>query len=110
MSDKTNTTGRWAIAFSNYIGKIGGCEVDKKSLFTLMVVKALTGESGFMTNPSMIKTDKNEVVFGHCTIGLKQTERVIIRNHFETLSGVAIQGLLPTWDVTILRCGNASHD
>ena len=91
-------------------GIIAGCEGDLQSLFTLMMVKALTGKEGFMANPSKLKEKQNEVVFGHCTIGLHQTERFIIRNHFETQSGVAIQGLMPTGDVTIVRCGNESLD
>ena len=99
-----------ALALLNDEGIIAGCEGDLQSLFTLMVVKALTGASGFMANPSMIKEAKNEIIFGHCTIGLHQTERFIIRNHFETQSGVAIQGLMPTGEVTIFRCGNESLD
>ena len=110
LIDQTKTTGCLALSLLNDEGIIAGCEGDLQSLFTLMVIKALTGASGFMTNPSMIKESKNEVIFGHCTIGLHQTERYIIRNHFETLSGVAIQGLMPTGDVTILRCGNESLD
>ena len=106
----TKTTGCLALALLNDEGIIAGCEGDLQSLFTLMVVKALTGASGFMANPSMIKEDKNEIIFGHCTIGLHQTERFIIRNHFETQSGVAIQGLMPTGEVTIFRCGNESLD
>ena len=42
--------------------------------------------------------------------GLKQTERYIIRNHFETEKGIAIQGLLPTGDVTIIKCGGECLD
>ena len=110
LIEQTKTTGCLALSLLNDEGIIAGCEGDLQSLFTLMIVKAITGESGFMANPSMIKEEKKEVVFGHCTIGLKQTERFIIRNHFETQSGVAIQGLMPTGDVTILRCGNESLD
>ena len=58
-----------------------------------------------MANPSTINTRTNELILAHCTIGLKQTERYIIRNHFETEKGIAIQGLLPTGDVTIVKCG-----
>ena len=50
------------------------------------------------------------VILAHCTVGLKQTERYIIRNHFETEKGIAIQGLLPTGDVTIIKCGGECLD
>ena len=63
-----------------------------------------------MANPSMINTRTNELILAHCTIGLKQTERYIIRNHFETEKGIAIQGLLPTGDVTIIKCGGECLD
>ena len=39
-----------------------------------------------------------------------QTEKYIIRNHFETESGIGIQGLLPTGDVTIVKCGGECLD
>ena len=41
----------------------------------------------------MINSRTNELILAHCTIGLKQTERYIIRNHFETEKGIAIQGV-----------------
>ena len=46
----------------------------------------------------------------HCTIGIAQTEQFIIRNHFETESGIGIQGILPTGDVTIVKCGGECLD
>ena len=63
-----------------------------------------------MANPSMINSRTNELILAHCTVGLKQTERYIIRNHFETEKGIAIQGLLPTGDVTIVKCGGECLD
>lgn len=86
-------------------GIIAGCEGDLQSVFTLLVAKALTGKVGFMANPSMINARNNEIILAHCTIGMKQTERYIIRNHFETESGIGIQGLLPEGDVTFEKCG-----
>ena len=37
-------------------------------------------------------------------------EQFIIRNHFETESGIGIQGILPTGDVTIVKCGGECLD
>lgn len=63
-----------------------------------------------MANPSMINARTNEIILAHCTIGIAQTEQFIIRNHFETESGIGIQGILPTGDVTIVKCGSESLD
>ena len=52
----------------------------------------------------------NEIILAHCTIGIAQTEQFIIRNHFETEGGIGIQGILPTGDVTIVKCGSESLD
>ena len=110
LIERTGTTGCLALAMLNDEGIIAGCEGDLQSVFTLLVAKALTGKVGFMANPSMINARNNEIILAHCTIGMKQTERYIIRNHFETESGIGIQGLLPEGDVTIVKCGGECLD
>ena len=76
----------------------------------MLAAKVLTGKPAFMANPSMINARTNELIFAHCTIGIAQTEQFIIRNHFETESGIGIQGILPTGDVTIVKCGGECLD
>ena len=110
LIEQIDTTGCVALSLLNDDGIIAGCEGDLQSVFTLLAVKALTGKDGFMANPSMINSRTNELILAHCTVGLKQTERYIIRNHFETEKGIAIQGLLPTGDVTIIKCGGECLD
>ena len=110
LMERTGTTGCLALAMLNDEGIIAGCEGDLQSVFTLLAAKALTGKVGFMANPSMINARSNEIILAHCTIGMKQTERYIIRSHFETESGIGIQGLLPTGDVTIVKCGGECLD
>lgn len=110
LIERTGTTGCLALALLNDDGILAGCEGDLQSIFTLLATKALTGKVGFMANPSMINTRTNEIVLAHCTIGTKQTDRYIIRNHFETESGIGIQGLLPTGDVTLIKCGGECLD
>lgn len=110
MIDETETTGCLALAMLNDDGIIAGCEGDLQSVFTLLIAKALTGQDGFMANPSMINAQSNELVLAHCSIGLNQTEQFIIRNHFETEKGIAIQGILPAGEVTIFRCGGEALD
>ena len=110
LIDQTGTTGCLALALLNDEGIIAGCEGDLQSIFTMLAVKVLTGKPAFMANPSMINARTNEIILAHCTIGIKQTEQFIIRNHFETESGIGIQGILPTGDVTIVKCGGECLD
>lgn len=106
----TCTTGCLALALLNDDGIVAGCEGDMQSIFTMLLVKRLTGLDSFMANPALIDTDQNEVTFAHCTIGLRQIDRYIIRSHFESQSGVAIQGILPEGDVTIVKFGGRNLD
>ncbi len=104
------TTGCLALALLNDEGIVAGCEGDLQSIFTLVVAKAVTGQTGFMANPSMINPRTNEMTLAHCTVGLAQTESYIIRSHFESGIGVAIQGVLPLGEVTVLRFGGVGLD
>lgn len=108
--EQTDITGCLALSLLNDEGIIAGCEGDLQSIFTLLAVKALTGKAGFMANPSMITARTNELILAHCTVGLKLTDRYIIRNHFESEKSIGIQGLLPTGDVTIVKCGGECLD
>lgn len=108
--EKLGTTGCLALSLLNDDGIPAGCEGDLQSIFTLLATQALTHTNGFMANPSMIDAQTNEVIFSHCTIGINQTGKYIIRNHFESETGISIQGILPTGEVTILKCGGESLD
>ncbi len=110
LIERTGTTGCLALSLLNDEGILAGCEGDLQSVFTMLAARALTGQAGFMANPSMIVPRSNEIILAHCTIGTTQTDRYVIRNHFETEAGVGIQGILPTGDVTILRCGGQCLD
>jgi len=110
LIERTGTTGCLALSLLNDEGIVAGCEGDLQSIFTLLAIKALTGKVGFMANPSMVNTRNNEIVLAHCTIGTSLTEQYIIRNHFETESGIGIQGIMPTGDVTIVKCGGECLD
>lgn len=110
LIEATGTTGCLALALLNDEGIYAGCEGDLQSIFTMLAVRTITGKDTFMANPSMINTRTNEIILSHCTIGIKQTEQYIIRNHFETGVGIAIQGILPMGEVTIVKCGGESLD
>lgn len=110
LIEQTGITGYLVLALLNDEGIIAGCEGDLQSIFSMLVAKALTGKSTFMGNPSLINAHTNEIILAHCTIGIAQTEKFIIRNNFETESGIGIQGILPTGDVTIVKCGGECLD
>lgn len=110
LLEQLRTTGCMALSLLNDDGIVAGCEGDLQSIFTLLTVKAVTGQCGFMGNPSMLDQSSNEVLLAHCTVATSLTERYIIRNHFESCSGIGIQGILPTGEVTIVKCGGESLD
>lgn len=110
LIEVTETTGCLALALLNDEGIYAGCEGDLQSIFTMLAVHTITEKDAFMANPSMINTRTNEIILSHCTIGIQQTEQYIIRNHFETGVGIAIQGILPMGEVTIVKCGGESLD
>ncbi|MFA6812288.1 MAG: fucose isomerase [Bacteroidaceae bacterium] len=108
--DQIGTTGCLALSLLNDEGIIAGCEGDLQSIFTMLVVKALTGKSTFMGNPAKIDIESNILTLAHCTIGLKQTKDYTIRSHFESKIGIAIQGTLSEGDVSIIKCGGECLD
>ena len=102
----TRTTGCVALALLNQEGIPAGCEGDEQTLLTMLAVQAATGEMTFMANPSMILDNAaHEMVFAHCTIAPAMTDRYIVRNHYESLSGVAVEGIFDPMDVTVVKCG-----
>ena len=110
LIDMFDTTGCMALSLLNDDGIVAGCEGDLQSIFTMLAIRTLTGKESFMANPSLINAANNQIVLAHCTIGLHQTDRYIIRNHFESERGIAIQGIVPTGEVTIVKCGSESLD
>ena len=102
----TRTTGCVALALFNQEGIPAGCEGDEQTLLTMLAVQAATGEMTFMANPSKIlDNDAHEMVFAHCTIAPAMTDRYIVRDHYESLSGVAVEGIIDPMDMTVVKCG-----
>ena len=110
LIEKLGTTGCLALSLLNDEGIPAGCEGDLQSIFTMLIAKVLTNQTGFMANPSFINEEQNELVVAHCTIATKMTDRFIIRNHFESETGVAIQGILHEGEITVLKCGGECLD
>lgn len=107
LLDRLKTTGCLSLALLNDEGVPAGCEGDMMSILTLLVAREVFGTAGFMCNPTIIDDVKNEIMLAHCTIGLRQTQKYIIRSHFESLSGIAIQGIMPQGDITIFKMGGS---
>ncbi len=86
-----------------------GCEGDIPSILGLRWIRTLTGQTGWMANPSEIKvrngSEDAEMVVAHCTAPRSILSRYGLRSHFESGLGVAIAGIVPVGDVTLLRIG-----
>ena len=95
-------TGCIALSKLNDEGIPASCEGDIPTLLTMMIVKRLTGELCFQVNPARIQND-GQMLFAHCTLPLKMTEKHEFTTHFESGIGVAIHGDLPTGDYTLVK-------
>ena len=98
-------TGCIALSKLNDEGVPAACEGDIPALLTMMVCKRLTGELCFQVNPARIKAD-GEMLFAHCTLPTRMTEKHEYTTHFESGIGVAIHGDLPTGDYTLVKLSN----
>ena len=102
----TRTTGCVALALLNQEGIPAGCEGDEQTLLTMLAIQTATGEMTFMANPSKILDNAaHGMVFAHCTIAPAMTDRYIVRDHYESLSGVAVEGVFEPMDMTVVKCG-----
>ena len=95
-------TGCIALSKLNDEGIPAACEGDIPTLLTMMLCKKITGEPCFQVNPARIQAN-GEMLFAHCTLPLKMTEKYEFTTHFESGIGVAIHGDLPTGDYTLVK-------
>ena len=102
------TTSCLALALLNDEGIVAGCEGDMQSLLSMYLAKRLCNETAFMANPSQL-TDESSML-AHCTIPLSMCNETVVRSHFESGIGVAIQGLLPLTDYTLFKWGGPKLD
>lgn len=103
-------TGYLAVALLNDDGIPAGSEGDLQAIMTLLMIKELVGQQGFISNPVFVDVPKNEILLAHDTIGIKMTDSFIIRNHFDTEKGIAIQGIMHEGNVTLFKCGGECLD
>ena len=83
-----------ALALLNEEGITAGCEGDLPALLTMHMIRELTGRSSFQANPSYIDTEKNTVLFAHCTLPLNMTTDYSLTTHFESGLGIGIKGTM----------------
>ena len=96
-------TGCLALAQLNAEGYVAGCEGDIPAMVSMMIVRSLTGLSGFQANSSSINPETGEMLFAHCTIPLNMVERYELDTHFESGIGTAVRGFMAKGDVTIFK-------
>jgi hypothetical protein len=84
----------------NDSGLVGGCEGDIKSALTMMVVGALTGRPGYISDP-VIDTSRNQIVYVHCVAPTRvfgpggPASPFHIRSHSEDRKGAVVRSLMP---------------
>ena len=96
-------TGCLALARLNSEGIVAGCEGDVPAALSMMIIRALTGVSGFQANPSTIDPETGEILFAHCTIPLNMVERYELDTHYESGIGVGVRGYMKEGPVTIFK-------
>lgn len=97
------TTGCLALARLNAEGFVAGCEGDVPAMLSMMIIRSLTGLSGFQANPARINPETGELLFAHCTIPLNMVESYELDTHFESGIGVGVRGFMKAGPVTLFK-------
>lgn len=85
----------------NNNGEIGVCEGDLDSCVTSLIIRAVSGRPGLVSDP-FVDTESNEVVYAHCVASSKPfgpdsaSYPYSIRTHAEDHASAALQVLLPS--------------
>ena len=100
-------TGCLALARLSDEGVPAGCEGDIPSVLGLLWIHRLTGRPGWMANPARVEPAAGRLLLAHCTVPLDLVREHVLRSHFESGLGAAIQGELPSGDATLFRIGGS---
>ena len=106
LLDLIHTTGCLALAILNAEGIPAACEGDQKTLVSMAVMEALTGQAGFMANPSCMNPETSEIIFAHCTLPIDMPDTYSLTTHFESGIGVAVTCDLAAQPMTIFKCND----
>ena len=104
------TTACLALALLNDEGIVAGCEGDIPSLWTMLYVKYLYGQTAFMANPSSSNRKECTLDFAHCTIPLTMVHGYRLPTHFESQSGIGIAGSVPSGRYRIVKISGRQLD
>ena len=110
LLDTVHSTGCSALAILNSEGIYASCEGDVPALISMAVLGELTNQPVFMANPSRIDTEKNEIIFAHCTLPITMPEDFSIMTHFESQLGVAFRGHIKEGPVTVFKCNGLMQE
>jgi L-fucose isomerase-like protein len=105
LIEELGTTGCVALSQLSDAGLAVGCEGDVVSAVGELWVRLLLDEPSWIANPSRVHPDDSELVLAHCTVPRSMVESYSLRSHFESGSGVAIQGSFAPGPVTLFRIG-----
>jgi len=100
-----NTTGCLALSALMDEGLVAGCEGDLPAALTMVWLQAVTGQISFMANPQDLDPATNTLWLAHCTIARSMVKGYALRSHFESSTGVGIQGDLEPGPITLARIG-----
>lgn len=107
---KIKTTGCLGLSLLNKNDSIGTCEGDIPAMLSMYILKQVAGMPGFQANPSRIDSDKNEIVFAHCTLPLDMADSYEVMTHYESGIGVAFRGKMKETDITIFKLSTNLKD
>lgn len=103
MLTSLHNTGCLALARLNSEGIIAGCEGDMPAMLSMAIAQAVTGCTGFQSNPARINPETGEILMAHCTIPLNMVDRYELDTHFESGIGVGIRGYRKSGPVTLFK-------
>ena len=72
-------------------------------MLSMYILNKVSGQPGFQANPSRVDSDKNEIVFAHCTLPIDMALSYDVMTHFESGIGVALRGKMKETDITIFK-------
>ena len=98
------TTGCLALSILNTEGIPAACEGDQKSLLSMVIMRLLSGQSGFMANPCSMNPASGEIIFAHCTIPIDMPDSYFLTTHFESGIGVAVASDIEPQVMTVFKC------
>jgi L-fucose isomerase-like protein len=100
-----HTTGCVGLSWLLDEGVAAGCEGDVPAALTMLWLRLVTGEPGFMANPQDLDSRANTLDLAHCTVARQLVSRYVLRSHFESALGVGIAGTLDPGPATLVRIG-----